>query len=82
MTYSVIKTLICLNIKNVKLCTCTISSVHYFGYCRGKGKLRDECGSGQNSDRTLPRVEFSNSKFGLVLLTACCHIAILFDNTN
>jgi len=30
-------------------------------------KLKDECGSSQSSDRTLSRVEFSNSKFGFVI---------------
>jgi len=67
MTYSVIKTLIYLNIKKIKLYTFIISSVHYFGYYRRKGKHKDECGPGQNSGRTFPTVEFSNSKFCFVI---------------
>lgn len=34
---------------------------------RVKGKFKDEWGSGQNSDCTFPRVEFSTSKFGFVI---------------
>jgi hypothetical protein len=38
-----------------------------FCHYRGKGKLKDNWGSGQNSDRTFPRLECNNFKFGFVI---------------
>jgi len=44
-----------------------MQSINCLGYCRGKGKLKDEWDSGQNSDRIFPSIEFSNFKFGFVI---------------